>query len=240
MSLKFVTPTALAAIGLSLTGNLHAATYTESGDAGDLPATAQVVSGVAKTTLTSISGALTLTNNLSDSDMYEIYINSPSTFSASLTGFVPGANNFDSQLMLFSAATGKGIEADDDDPTTGSSSADLPSGSTLMSSQTAGLYYLLVSGSGRYATSGTGLIFPNFTDGTTDPTVVQGPTGAGGANAITGYTGSSNEGGNYTIALTGAQFVPPAAVPEPGAWAFIVAGAAGLALTLRSRGATVR
>lgn len=234
MSLKFVLPLAFATACLPFAGSVHAATYTETGDAGDLPATAQVISGAANTALTSLSGALTLTNGVSESDMFEIYINSPSTFSASLTGFVPGANNFDSQLMIFSAATGKGIMANDDDPVTGAPQSNLPSGNTLMSSQTAGLYYILVSGSGRYATSAAtnGLIFPNFSDGTTDPTVVYGPSGPGGANAITGYTGSSNEGGNYTIALAGAQFV---VVPEPGTWAFIVAGAAGLAFVLRAR-----
>ena len=101
-----------------------------------------------------------------------------------------------------------------------------------MSTQTAGLYYLLVSGSGRYASNTGGVIFPNFTDGTTDPTVVYGPTGAGGANAVTGYTGSSSEGGKYVIALAGAQFV---VVPEPGAATLILTGLAGLAVILRLR-----
>ena len=232
MSLKFVIPMAVATACLPLAGNLHAATYTETGDAGDLPATAQVISGAPATSLTSLSGALTLTNGTSDSDMFAIYINSPSTFSASLTAFVPGANNFDSQLMIFNSA-GKGIQTDDDDPNTGAPQSNLPAGGTLMSSQAAGVYYLLISGSGRYAVSGTNsLIFPNFTDGTTDPTVVYGATGPGGANTITGYTGSSNEGGNYTIALAGAQFV---VVPEPSTWALVAAGVAGLALVARSR-----
>ena len=110
MRLTFAIPLTLATLCLPLVITGQAATYTETGDAGDLPATAQVVSGAANTALTSLSGALTLTNNTSDSDMYEIYINNPSTFSASLTAFVPGSNNFDSQLMLFNAA-GKGVEA---------------------------------------------------------------------------------------------------------------------------------
>lgn len=232
MKFKIAAPLAFVFVGLSLAISAHAATYAESGDAGDLPASAQVVSGAPDTALSSITGTLTLTNGISDSDMFEIYINSPGTFSASLTAFVPGSNNFDSQLMLFSAATGKGVEADDDDPTTGSPSANLPAGSVLMNSQTAGLYYLLVSGSGRYATSSGGLIFPNFTDGTTDPAAVYGPTGPGGANGISGYTGSSNEGGRYAIALAGAQFV---VVPEPGAGVFLAGGLVAAVLFVRRR-----
>ncbi len=235
MSLKFAFPFALATACLPLTSNLFADTYTETGDAGDLPAAAQVVSGTAGTPLTSLSGALTLTNSISDSDLFEIYVSDPTTFSASNTGFVAGSNNFDSQIALFSAS-GLGIIANDD-AASGGSLSNLPADS--LSGQTAGLYYLLISGSGRYATSGGGLIFPNYTDGTTDATTVVGPTGPGGTAAISGYTGSSNEGGNYRVALAGAQFVQPSGVPEPSIFAFMAAGLAGLALMLRRRTRTV-
>ncbi len=231
MNLKYVLPLAVATACLSSTGQIHAAAYTENGDAGDLPNTAQVVAGTAGTPLTLLSGALTLTGGLSDSDMFQIYVSSPSTFSASLTGFFPGFNNFDSQLLIFNAA-GQGIQANDDDPATGAQQSSLPTGNTLMSSQNAGLFYLLVSGSGRYATTTSGsLIFPNFTDGTTDPTNVYGPNTT--SNVVGGYTGSSNEGGAYRVNLNGAQFV---VVPEPSTWAFVLGGGAGLALvTRRSR-----
>ena len=218
---------AVVAACLPCIGSLRAATYTETGDAGDLPTAAQVISGTAGTSLTSISGALTLTNGVSDSDMFKIVINSPSTFSASTTAFIPGANSFDTQIAIFTA-TGVGVVANDDAASGGEQSS-IPTGSVKLS---AGTYYLLISGSGRYATSAGGLIFPNYTDGTTDPTATVGPTGAGGSGAITGYTGSSNEGGAYTIALTGAQFF---AVPEPSSLAVLAAGIGGLTFVLRRR-----
>lgn len=227
MSLKFALSAALVATCLPFAGSAFAATYAETGDAPDLPTGAQVISGTAGTPLTAITGSLTLTNGISESDMFEIYISSASAFSASTAGFVAGANNFDSQIFLFDA-TGKGVVGDDDNASGGAQAA-IPANSF---NGAAGLYYILISGSGRYAASSTGLIFPNFTDGTTDPTTTVGPTGPGGANAISGYTGSSNEGGNYSIALTGAQFV---AVPEPSTFAAIATGLGGLTLVLRRR-----
>lgn len=221
---------AIAAIGSSLATSARAVVYVETGDAGDLPSSAQIVSGAAGTPLTGINGALTLTNGVSDSDLFQIYINDPSTFSASLTSFVPGSNNFDSQLGLFNAA-GQGIELDDDDPATGAPQSNLPAGSSFLTSSPAGVYYLLISGSGRYASTGSGsLIFANFTDGTTDPTAVQGPISP---DAVVGaYSGSSNEAGSYVLALSGAQFV---VVPEPGAWALISAGMVGAWFFVRRR-----
>ena len=230
MKLKLVGPLAIVLACLPALHQAGAAAYTETGDAGDLLPTAQVVSGAAGTPLDSISGALTLTNGVSDSDLYEIYISSPGTFSASNTAFIAGSNNFDSQIYLFSAS-GLGVVGNDDNPANGAPQASVTAGNF---SGTAGLYYLLMSGSGRYAASGAGLIFPNFTDGTTDPTTVVGPTGPGGAAALSNYTGSSNEGGNYKVALTGAQFVTNA-VPEPSIFAFLAAGTAGLALVVRRR-----
>ena len=227
MSFKFALPLALAAAYLALAGTIHAANFSETGDAGDLLGTAQIVSGAAGTPLNLISGTLTRTNGISDSDLFEIYISSPSTFSASNTAFIPGSNNFDSQIFLFNAS-GLGLIGNDDNPINGAAQSNLAAGNLNGS---AGLYYLLISGSGRYATSGNGLIFPNFTDGTTDPTTVVGPTGPGGAAALSAYTGSSNEGGNYAVALTGAQFVSNA-VPEPSVFAFLAAGVASLALGL--------
>ena len=226
----------------------YAATYTETGDAGDLPATAQIVSGTAGTALTSLSGALTLTNAISDSDMFEINISNPGAFSAATTAFVAGANNFDTQLAVFTL-TGAGVVTNDDAANGGSQSS-IAAGSPV-ASFAAGNYYLLISGSGRYAVSSGGLIFPNYTDGTTDPTGTPGavgvhlwatdptgtygPTGPGGTGVISGYSGNSNEAGNYVIALTGAQFVPAVVVPEPGAYACVLVGAAGLVLITRIR-----
>lgn len=229
MSLKFALPLALATACLPCALTSQAATYTESGDAGDLLPAAQLATGPAGTALTAINGALTLTNGISDSDLFQIVVSSPTGFSATTTGFVAGRNNFDTQLALFSS-TGLGVVTNDDAAAGGSQSA-IAAGSVTL---TPGTYYLLISGSGRYATSAGGLIFPNYTDGTTDPTGTYGPTGAGGTGSLSGYTGNSNEGGAYTVALTGAQVVP-AVVPEPTSLAALATGLGGLLMALRRR-----
>ena len=227
MKLKFVVPAAVAAC-LTFISTSRAATYTETGDAGDLPATAQIVTGPTSTSLDSITGSLTLTTAISDGDMYQIFISNPAAFSASDTAFIQGYNNFDSQIFLFNAQ-GIGVVANDDAASGGSQSS-IAAGS--ISGSQIGVYYILIDGSSRYPVSSGGLIFPNLTDGTTDPTGTYGPTGPGGAQAISSYTGSSNEAGAYRIALTGAQFV---VVPEPGSVAFMLAGTAGVALTVLRR-----
>ncbi len=190
-----------------------AANYTSHGT-GELPANAQVVSAPAMQPLSSITGTLTATNGISLGNMFEIYISDPAQFSASTTGGGLGVNKFDSQLFLFDTS-GKGVEANDDDPSTGSQQAALPTGTAFMTHAVAGNYLLLIEGSGRYAASAGGaLIFPNFTDGVTKAASVVGPSGPGGVNAIGSFTGNSGHSGNYLIALSGAEFL---AIPEPSA-----------------------
>lgn len=227
----FASAFACAALALTFSPQLFAVPYAEQGDAGDLPASAQITSGTVGTTLTSITGTITSNNGITEGDMFAIFITNPITFSASTTTFGIGVNNFDTQLFLFNAA-GLGVYANDDDPTTGSSQSTLPAGNTVLTSLPSGLYYILITGSGRYPIDSMGqLIFPNFTDGTTDPTGVYGrnPTSL----AIAGFTGNSNEGGKYSIALTGAQFVT--VVPEPSTIALALLGLGGMAAIRRRR-----
>jgi hypothetical protein len=224
----------LAATFLSV-APAHAAAYTEVGDAGDLPGTVQVVSGAANTALTAINGTITATNGISEGDMYQIFISSPTTFSATTTGFVIGANDFDTQLFLFTVA-GKGIIANDDDGNSGGSQSTLPVGSFTLG---AGVYDLLITGTGRNPGNASGAIFPSFVDGS-DPSLVYGPTGPGGASAFTTYVGNSGENGKYSIALTGAQFVAAAVnttVPEPSTIAIFAAGIPLLVVSRRRRAA---
>ena len=123
--------------------------------------------------------------------------------------------------------------ASHDDPVDGGPQSTIPAGSLTLA---AGYYDLLITGSGRYAASAGGAIFPNYTDGSTDPTGVYGPTGPGGASPFSNYFGNSSEGGRYSIALTGAQFVAAVtAVPEPSAVAMFFTGFALLLAAVRRR-----
>lgn len=233
---KFSMLSAALAVGLAL-GASHAAfagSYTEVGDAGDIvTGAAQLVSGTAGEKVTAIKGSLSSSAGITEADAFEIYINSPSTFSASTVGFTPGVNSFNTQLFLFSL-DGKGIVANDDDASGGEQSA-IPAGNSFTSALTPGYYILLISGDGKNPANSGGLIFPNWTDGS-DSTGVYGPTGSGGALAISSFGGSSNDGGAYSITLTGVTAGPVAAVPEPGTLGLGLLGGLALMVYRRRRG----
>src|SRR5262249_38282486 len=90
----------LAALGLLATASRAAAdiTWVERGDAGGLPATAQITEGDRFQPLTAITGII---NGNRDADMFQIFISDPSKFSATTVG-TPGTLT-DSQLFLFDA-----------------------------------------------------------------------------------------------------------------------------------------
>ena len=195
-----------------------AATWSEVGDAGSLPGTAQGT-GAGPGPLTSISGTVAASG---DADMYQIFISSPGTFSATTVG-TPGTLN-DTQLFLFDAG-GLGIYANDDTSPTFRST--LPAGNAN-SPTTPGLYYLVISGFDVDPTSSGGEIFDDSFTG------VHGPTGPGGGSPISGYSGGSGTG-TYTINLTGADPSDVAAVPEPTTLALLGSGIAGLVVRRRLR-----
>jgi hypothetical protein len=183
-------------------------TFTEIGDAGTLPAAAQVTSGTGP--LTAISGMLTLAADFSD--MYEIFLTGGGTFSATTTG---GAA-FDTELFLFDS-TGHGVYAQDD--VTGFfNQSTLPSGNALTPTSP-GLYFLAITQCCFEPSNASGLIF----NASGNNNVVVGPTASGGTLPITGYTGTSDQtpgGGPYTITLTGAEFASSVPAPEPGAFGY--------------------
>jgi hypothetical protein len=203
-----------------------------SSGSGELLSNAQTVIGSPGESLTTITGSLPLTNGLSQGNVFAIYISLLAQFSASTATITSGTNNFDTQLFLFNSA-GQGVEANDDNPATGQPQAALPAGTAELTNASPGEYYLLIEGGGRYPTNSAGqLIFPNFTDGVTNPATVVGPTGAGGADPYAGLTGNSNAGGNYSIALTGAEFI---AVPEPASVLLLATGGMWFGLGRRGR-----
>lgn len=101
-------PTLIFLSGASVS---FAATWTESGDAGDLPSAAQLTMGSGP--LDAIEGSIL---DEADQDMFLVVIDDPAAFSASTNN--AGTNlvfDDDTQLFLFDAA-GFGVLANDDDP----------------------------------------------------------------------------------------------------------------------------
>jgi len=178
--------------------------WTEIGDAGELPGTAQVVYGAGP--LPTITGAYGA--GAEGADMFQIKIVDPAGFSA--RSVAAG----DTQLYLFDAAD-MGVYANDDIPA--SLNSFLPPGDTY-SPTTPGLYYLAITGAPRDPVSAGGLrIFPD------QPwTAVHGPTGPGGGSPLSSWIGSTGAASEYIIELTGA-----AHIPAPGA---ILLGGIGVCL----------
>jgi hypothetical protein len=222
----------LSSIALAaLMASAGATTWDEftngGGDAGDLPATAQVVSGSGP--LTAITGNL----DASDVDMYQILICDPLNFEATTVG---GAT-FDTQLWLFDL-NGNGVLHNDDDPLTGAfqSRIGVNAGNVFPANQNwadwasaslpAGLYYIAISRYNRDPrNAANALIWNNSPFG--QQRTPDGP----GANdpVVDNWFGTTAAAGAYTIYLRGACFVP-----EPASIVALGAGLAGL-LSLRRR-----
>ncbi len=189
---------AIAILVLGISPAAHGATiWIETGDAGSLPGSAQVTTGDAP--LTSISGELTTG---ADEDMYLIEIIDPGAFSATTVG---GAA-FDTQLFLFDSS-GFGVYANDD--TVDSLQSTLPAGDAN-GPAAPGLYYLAISQYDNDPLSPGGLIFPGAVF-----VGVEGPTGPGGLQAVSDWSGSNEAGGSYSIQLSGAVPAIIDSVPEP-------------------------
>lgn len=212
-----------AVLGLAVSVASAAVVYVEAaGDAGDLAVSAQDAAGSGP--LAAIRGHLD-----GDIDVYRLVIDAPAAFSASTASSGIAFNNFDMALFLFDAQ-GRGVYANDDDPSWGPWSV-LPAGHAS-GPLVPGVYLLAIAGAGSLPQSIAGAIFPvlgGLLDGTSD---VLGASGPGGALPLAGWTGPSSETGDYEIVLSGAAFVK---VPEPAtAWLAALA-LAGVAAARRRR-----
>jgi hypothetical protein len=164
-------------------------TYTETGDAGDLPTTAQVCAGSGP--VSRIVGGL----STGDVDMYAINICDVTAFSATTVG----GSYVDTQLFLFDAL-GRGVTHNDEDP------SGLYSQSTITGAFVPGpgVYYLAISEYDRDPVdSQERLLWLNEPFDTE-----RAPDGAGAANPVDHWVGADN-GGSYRIFLSGACFAGP-------------------------------
>lgn len=200
MKTIFLIIAAISSMALSFATVTRAASWSEQGDSGSLPATAQTTVGTG--TLDSISGTI---NAVSDADVYKIYVTGGGTFSASTLVSDGAAANFDTMLFLFDA-NGLGVYSNDDANLVDWHSK-LPAGG--LSPVSPGIYYLVITGWENDPVSSGGQIFPNNPNDLS----VYGPTGPGGANPISGYDSQGSEAGTYNIVLTGAQFATPPLAP---------------------------
>ena len=187
-------PTALAVLSL-LALAPAASAADEQGDAGDLPATAQDLSGAAVET---ISGTVA---GSSDIDMYRVCVDGGRSFSASSVG----GTEVDTQLFLFDSA-GRGVYANDDERE-GVLQSLLPAGHE-QTPTLPGRYYLAV---GAYNTDPEAAGEKIFGPGTG----VVGPTGSGGGEPVSGWGGRPGGPGPYTLVLTGASCAPVPVTPPP-------------------------
>jgi hypothetical protein len=165
--------------------------WQETGEAGELPATAQVATGSGA--LNAIRGTL----GTGDADMFQINVCGAANFTATTVG----GSTVDTQLFLFKL-NGTGVAFNDDDPI----------GTTLQSRLSSqfvaplgdGLYYLAISQWDKdplgVATSGEIWLDTPYA-------VERAPDGPAAAEAVGSWNATTGAGGQYTIALTGACFV---------------------------------
>lgn len=233
----------LSSIALvALTAVAGAQTWDETanggGDAGDLPGTAQVVSGNPNDSLTRITGSMSTGGEV---DMFAILICDPANFYAHTGSSTE--TNYDSKLALFDSQ-GRPLWMNDDRPSDvastgpngvgtlrsyiggGSAAANYRSSDTPGTAGSAtwglpgpGLYYLAVAHWLRNPRVGTADIFHESSP--YDPIYYR--KAAVASSAITGWGGSTTATGTYTIHLRGACYVP-----EPASMIALGAGLAGL------------
>ncbi len=164
-----------------------AETWTETDDASDLPAGAQIPLGNGP--LEQISGTML---SGGDADMYRIRIEEPGIFTATTRDM----NSIDTQLWIFDEA-GLGISFNDDDP----GLRGLQSTVTGLFIPHAGDYYLAISTFDWDPNDGIHDLWEDQPYTGERP-----PDGPGAPGPVAGWNGFGFYNGSYTITLTGAGF----------------------------------
>ncbi|WP_341529899.1 filamentous hemagglutinin N-terminal domain-containing protein [Nostoc sp. UHCC 0302] len=155
---------------------------SESGDAGQLPNTAQIVN-TSGTSPSTISGRL---SDSSDVDLYQIFLPAGQSFQAT----TEDETVVDTRLFLFDSS-GRGLYSNDDSVEFIQSTVPFVQPFTPT---TAGTYYLGITSSGNKPTSDDGLIFDeNYGYGN--------PIGSGAKLPLSGWDNKGTDSGDYTIRL---------------------------------------
>jgi hypothetical protein len=163
--------------------------WVEQGDAGDLPSSAQIITGSGP--MGSISGAIT-----GDADMFEVTICDPANFSASTVG----TTTWDTQLWIF-LRDGHGVVMNDDTTAGGVLQSRISPGWITA----AGTYYLAITQWDKDALDdGGNQLWLDTVGGVY--TVEHAPDDLGAANAIAFWSSGGAGSGTYIINLTGACF----------------------------------
>ncbi len=178
------------------------AQWNEQGDAGDLPATAQVPVG--QGALTTIAGNAT---SGGDVDMYCIRVDDPAAFRANTCG--AGAA-WDTQLFVF-RADGVGVVWDDDTCASGLQSEIAAGFATCQYSAGAANYYIAISRYNNDPRNGTTACF----------STAFGCNTLAGALPVNNWSGSTSVAGVYTITLAGVTYCSGATAVEPSTWGSI-------------------
>jgi hypothetical protein len=203
--------------------SLNAASWTEVGDAGQLPTSAQVVTGTG--VLDAIYGSFV--SGKADVDLYKVKVPSGSgapVFSVSITVPVSGSGP-DPELFLFDE-NGYGIAAS---WFPGTYSTHLTNGSGFILPESnffyiAVAYALIVPYGIEDQYNSEQPIFPAWNN---CGYCVIGPTGAGGDSPVVSWGGSySGYSSQYTISMTGVEFISN--VPIPSALYLFGSGLLGL------------